>query len=110
MKKLLLTGVTALFLATGAAHADDPKQTRFGEIYLSGLAAGLVAAVGATAALPKGQQLFCPPEKLNITGAMLDDMMRNFAREHPKLKGRSDINIVIGAILALQDTFPCKPQ
>ena len=55
------------------------------------------------------QGLFCPPEKLTITGAMLDDMMRNFAKEHPELKSHNpDIPMI--AFLALQDIFPCKPQ
>jgi len=58
---------------------------------------------------PKGQELFCPPEKLTITGAMLDDIMRSFAKEHPELKSHNpDITHI--AVLALRDTFPCKPQ
>jgi hypothetical protein len=109
MKKILLAGVAALLLAT-EAHADGPKQTLIGEWYLNGLVAGLMAA--SVAIESKGQPgLFCPPENLTITGAMLDDMMRNFGKEHPELKSKSYAShIPTMALFVLQDTFPCKPQ
>ena len=110
MKAAIIAGCVVLsVLATvPGAHADGPKQTLLGEWYLNGLVAGLLTASAALSS--KGQQgLFCPPEKLTITGAMLDDMMRNFAKEHPVLKSHNpDIPMI--AFLALQDIFPCKPQ
>jgi hypothetical protein len=49
MKKLLLIGIAALFLATGTAHSWDSHQTTFGKGYFSGLAAGFVVAAAAQA-------------------------------------------------------------
>jgi hypothetical protein len=64
-----------------------------------------------TALGAKGQpQLFCPPENLNITGAMVDDMMRDFAKEHPELRSHDSPTVPVLALLALERTFPCKPQ
>ena len=79
-----LIGIAVLFLATGVANAAGPKQTAFGEMYLNGLAAGLVIA--GVAMQPKGQELFCPPEKLTITGAMLDDIMAQFCERASRAK------------------------
>ena len=50
MKKLLLTGIAALFLATGAAHAETVPMPRFKsmkKVLLSGIAV-LLLATGTT--------------------------------------------------------------
>jgi hypothetical protein len=110
MKAAIIAGCVVLSVleTVPGAHADGPKQTLLGEAYLNGLATGLVAASAVLS--PKAQQeLFCPPEKLTITGAMLDDIMRSFAKEHPELKSHNP-GIPTIALLALRDTFPCKPQ
>ena len=109
MKKTLITGIAALLLATGTAHSWDRRQTTFGKGYLSGILAGL--SIANAALWSKGQQeLFCPPEKLDITGEMLEDMMRKYGEEHPELRSSQSISTPIGALLTLQGTFPCKPQ
>ena len=105
MKRLLLTGIAALFLVTGTAHSWDSRQTPFGKAYFSGILGGLVAAAAAL----KKEQLFCPPDNLTLTGEMLEDIMRKYGDEHPELRSR-DIPIPIGALAALQWTFPCKSQ
>ena len=111
MKKTLITGIAALFLATGTAHADGPKQTLVGEWYFNGMMAGFGAANSELEF--KGQQpLFCPPENLTLTGDILQDLIRTFANQHPEIRkhasGSTGMEVV--ALLALQDTFPCKPQ
>jgi len=50
MKKLFLTGIAALFLATGAAHAETVPMPRFKsmkKVLLSGIAV-LLLATGTT--------------------------------------------------------------
>src|SRR5262245_24173860 len=105
MKAAIISGIAALFLATGTAHSWDSHQTTFGKGYFSGLAAGFVVAA---IALEK-EQLFCPLENLNITGEMLEDMIGEYGKKHPELKSRS-LSIPTVALLVLQRTFPCKPQ
>jgi len=108
--RALITGIAALLLAMGAAHADSPKQTLVGEWYFGGMMAGFEAANAAL--LSKGQQpLFCPPENLTLTGDILQDLMRTFGNQHPEIrKHASGSGMVVSALLALEDTFPCKPQ
>ena len=108
--RALITGIAALLLAMGAAHADSPKQTLVGEWYFNGMMAGFVAANEALSL--KGQQpLFCSPENLTLTGDILQDLMRTFGNQHPEIrKHASGSGMVVSALLALEDTFPCKPQ
>jgi len=102
--KRALVSIAALLLATGTAHSRDYHQTAFGKAYFSGLVAGLMVAASP---LVK-ERLFCPPENLMITGEMLEDMMSELGKEHPELRSQS-LSMPMGALLALQRTFPCKP-
>ena len=128
MKKTLLIGVAALFLATGTAYSDAatllPDNTRkvlkkyddamlshseyrqYMEFFLKGMATGLMWANVSLKA--KGQpSIYCQPDHLIITGPMVIDMIRDGMREHPDW-GEDPFNFV--AFLALKRTFPCKPQ
>ena len=124
MKKLLLIGIAALFLATGTAHAYNATMEKFCKAtiadlgnhipdsvcaivvstYFAGIAAGFEKANRAL--LIKGQpKLFCVPEKLPLDGEMVQDFMRGFEKKHPEI-GKYDE--ATGAFFALQDAFPCK--
>jgi hypothetical protein len=109
MRILFLAAIAALLLATGTAHADSPKQTPFGRGLFAGIVEGLLAASTYLSVVEGRQELFCPPEKLNITGEMLQDIIRDFGERHPELRSK---NYQMGtiALMAVRDTFPCKPQ
>jgi hypothetical protein len=112
MKAAIIAGCVVLSVLTTApgAHADSPKQTVIGEWYFNGMVAGFVAA-NETLSLKGQPQLFCPPEKLTLTGEILQDLMRKFEDNHPEIrKHASGEGMVAAALLALEDAFPCKPQ
>jgi hypothetical protein len=127
--RTFITGIAALFLATGTAHSDAATQQRpdathwalkqyddsmlsdsefhyYIENFLKGMATGLMWA-NASLKVKNQPPFYCQPDHLYITGPMVIDMIRRGIRENPDW-GEEPFNYV--AFLALKRTFPCKPQ
>jgi hypothetical protein len=119
MRKLFLTSIAALFLATGANAAPKgdvstrwfleaydkmlPEHRKHVEDMLSWMQLGLLWA--NTLLKDRGQPLiYCQPDRLTVTGPMILDMMRKGVRDNPKW---SEVPAELVIVTALQRTFPC---
>jgi hypothetical protein len=117
MKKLLLSGIAALFLATGAAQADAPgpslKTHAWVDFCTSNGAVQKVLCRSYTVGLWDGLILWyanskdpikiCIPEKSFVGGQQLIDIGLEYVRRHPDSNSRA-IAVVLRE--AIEEAFP----
>ena len=113
MKKTLLTGIAALFLATGTAHAGSIRTDIWVKACTAKEAAGRTLCMGYALGLYDGLILWyanskdpikiCVPEKPFVSGEQLKDIGLGYIRKHPDSNSRP-IAVVLRE--ALEEAFP----
>lgn len=107
--------LASLTLATPAQAEDTAKETldkidganeEVASLYLvivSALGTGIQwANIAAKSEL--GQALYCPPEKLTITGDQKVQLLRSVVKANPSL---ANAKAGLALMLAYKETFPC---
>lgn len=117
MLKIILNACVALTISTSSAYAENnvrwllqnyDQGTRDERQFLEHVVASVENGISWTNVFLKqrrGAPVYCPPEKISLTGTQIVDILRRAARENKKL---NETPYGLGVLLALQDTFPCN--
>jgi hypothetical protein len=88
-------------------HPRDRSEEQVNQIFLAGSKDALVVFnVGVGQEYGLNQQFFCLPDKLALTTAQADNIVRQWLKEQASTITEMPISMAL--LFGLQETFPCK--